>query len=192
VTDPDLIGLFIRPLERLAIPYMVTGGVASVIYGDPRFTRDVDVVLGLTAGRIDALIAAYDERDYYVPPREALEAETARVGGGHFNLIHRETALRADVYLAGDDPLHAWAFPRRQRIQAEEVDVWVAPIEYVILRKLEYFRMSGSDRHLRDVAMMLQISGELIDTAALAEWASRRDLTAILDQARTHRESPEP
>jgi hypothetical protein len=52
--------------------------------------------------------------------------------------------------------------------------------------------MSGSDRHLRDVAMMLQISAELIDTASLAEWASRRDLTAILDQARTHRGSHRP
>ena len=52
MTTPDLVGLFIEPLERLQVPYMITGGVASVIYGDPRFTRDIDVVLVLgRAGR---------------------------------------------------------------------------------------------------------------------------------------------
>ncbi len=34
--DPDLIGLFVEPLEATGITYMITGGVASVIYGDPR------------------------------------------------------------------------------------------------------------------------------------------------------------
>jgi hypothetical protein len=183
VTDPDLIGLFIRPLEQLGILYMITGGVASVIYGDPRFTRDIDVVLRLTTPDLDPLIAAYDDRDFYVPPREALEAETERTGGGHFNLIHRDTALRADVYLTGDDPLHAWALQRRQRIRDEQIEIWVAPIEYVILRKLEYFRASGWDHHLRDVAMMLHISPDLIDAPALAEWATRRGLEAVLQQA---------
>ena len=43
----------------------------------------------------------------------------------------------------------------------------LAPIEYVILRKLEYFRASGSDRHLRDVAMMLRISGDSVDQLEL-------------------------
>ena len=76
MAEPDLIGLFVAPLEATGISYMITGGVASVIYGDPRFTRDVDIVMELT-----------------------------RTGGGHFNVIHRETALRADVYLSGNDPL---------------------------------------------------------------------------------------
>jgi hypothetical protein len=54
VTDPDLIALFIGPLEDAKIPYMITGGVAAVIYGDPRFTRDVDVVVELRRlGRAD-------------------------------------------------------------------------------------------------------------------------------------------
>jgi hypothetical protein len=101
-------------------------------------------------------------------------------------LIHRETALRADVYLAGDDPLHAWALQHRRRIQAEDTGLWVAPIEYVIRRKLEYFLLSGSDRHLRDVAMMLQVSNELIDSAILTEWEARRDLASALELARAY------
>ena len=78
VTDPDLIRLFIEPLEELEIPYMITGGVASVIYGDPRFTRDIDVVLELRGAHIGRLASAFAAGDFYVPPKEVLEEEAAR------------------------------------------------------------------------------------------------------------------
>ncbi len=184
MADPDLIGLFVEPLEAIGVAYMITGGVASVIYGDPRFTRDVDIVMELQHTEIAALRSAFDPAAFYVPPVEALEDEAARPDGGHFNVIHRETALRADVYLAGEDPLIGWAFGRRVRLQVGGGEIWLAPIEYVILRKLEYYEQSGSDRHLRDVAMMLRISGDTVDSGTLLQWAERLDLLEILKQAR--------
>ncbi|MFP4622622.1 MAG: hypothetical protein ACLFRX_00430 [Gemmatimonadota bacterium] len=134
---------------------------------------------------ITALESAFDPATFYVPPAETLEDETSRPEGGHFNVVHRETALRADVYLAGDDRPIAWAFGRRARLQVGGGRIWVAPIEYVILRKLEYFEHSGSDRHLRDVAMMLRISGDTVDPGSLLQWAEDLDLLATLKQARS-------
>jgi hypothetical protein len=178
VTDPDLVRLFIEPLEGLGLVYMITGGVASVIYGDPRFTRDIDIVLELHGTDARRLADAYSGFDYYVPPLDVIIEESAR--GGHFNIIDRDTGLRADIYLAGNDPLHAWAFERRRRVPLEGWSIWVAPIEYVILRKLQYYQISGSDRHLRDVAMMLQLSGESIDGQQLTAWLDRLDLHAAM------------
>lgn len=186
MTDPDLIRLFIEPLERSGLSYMITGGVASVVYGDPRFTRDVDVVLALDATGVADLEESFAGDDFYVPPEEALLEEVARERGGHFNVIHRDTALRADIYLAGDDPFHDWALGQRRRIEVDELSIWMAPIEYVILRKLEYFRSSGSDRHLRDVAMMLRISDDLVDSDALKTWSVRMELEDELDGAREY------
>jgi hypothetical protein len=57
----------------------------------------------------------------------------------------------------------AWALSRRVRLQVGSGEIRVAPIEYVILRKLEYYELTGSDRHLRDVAMMLRISGDAVN-----------------------------
>jgi hypothetical protein len=124
---------------------------------------------------------------FYVPPPDTLREEAGRGQGGHFNIIHRDTALRADIYVAGDDPLHAWAFERRRRIAGDGMDFWVAPIEYVILRKLSYYGDSGSDRHLRDVAMMLRISGEVVDESALQRWISELDLAGPMEEARRYR-----
>ena len=52
----------------------------------------------------------------------------------------------------------------------------LAPPEYVILRKLEYHRKGGSEKHLRDIRAMLAVSGELLDRAALQEWITRLNL----------------
>ncbi len=186
MTAPDLIGLFIGPLERIGVPYMITGGVASVIYGDPRFTRDIDVVLALGRPDVPRLAAEFQGGDFYVPPTEVLETEAARAQGGHFYIIHRDTALRADVYLVGDDPLHAWAFGRRRRMGFEAIEIWVAPLEYVVLRKLQYFEASKSDRHLRDIAMMLRISEEILDAEALQGWLAELHLTDAFEVARRY------
>lgn len=184
MTEPDLVGLFVTPLETLGVDYMITGGVASVIYGDPRFTRDIDLVLELREGDAGDLLDGFSSDDFYRPPLEALLEEIRRPRHGHFNIIHRDTTLRADVYLLGDDPLHAWAFERRVRIPLEDdVAIWLAPPEYVVIRKLQYYQDSRSDRHLRDISAMLEISGERIEMSQVERWAERLDLLDVLRAA---------
>ena len=73
---------------------------------------------------------------------------------------------------------------RRREVQIAGETLYVAPIEYVILQKLRYYRDSGSDRHLRDIAAMRRISGHLVDDATLADWIARLDLAREWDLAR--------
>lgn len=68
MTDLDLIGLFIEPLDRQGLSYMITGGVASVVYGDPRFTREIDVVLELPLTSIPNLLRTFSSSRFYLPP----------------------------------------------------------------------------------------------------------------------------
>lgn len=173
---PDLYSRLLRPFNEAGIPYMVTGGLAAIVYGEPRLTNDVDVVLQLRPVDAGRLTAAFPASSYYVPPVETIREEAARPAHGHFNILDLDTALRADIYCAGDDPLAAWGLPRRRAIQLGEGQVWIAPIEYVIVLKLRYFRESHSDRHLRDIAAMRRLSGELIDQRALQDWIGRLGL----------------
>jgi len=176
--DPSLVSLFVRPLNQLRIPYLITGGVASVIYGEPRFTRDIDLVLRLEARDARRFAAAWPAAEYYVPPVEVLTEESQRPVNGHFNVSHHQTAMRADIYLPGEDPLTAWALEHPTQRHIEGDDVSVAPIEAVILSKLRYFKMGKSDRHLRDIRQMLSISGELVDGRLVDRWAGRLQLDA--------------
>ncbi len=104
--------------------------------------------------------------------------EVLRRQRGHFNLIAHDTGFKADIYLAAGDPLHAVGLSNRRRIELGSHGVWVAPPEYVIVRKLEFFREGGSEKHLRDIGAMLRISGDLVDHARLAGWVARLGLDA--------------
>lgn len=148
---PELFQPFLAPLERLGFTYCITGSVAASVYGEPRLTADIDVILLLRRQDLPALRSAFPETDYYVPPEETLRAAVARDSRGMFNLIHHGSQFKADLYIASGDPLHTWALRHRRRIDLGGEGAWIAPPEYVVLRKLEFLREGGSDKHVRDI-----------------------------------------
>jgi len=166
-------GAFVSRLNKAGIPYMITGAVASIIYGEPRLTNDLDLVVLMKTGDIEKFVQAFPSAEFYCPPSEVLRIEIKRSYRGHFNLIHHETGMKADFYLAGEDELHRWALSRRRAILFEAEQVWVAPPEYVIIRKLEYHREGGSEKHLRDIAGMLELSSKEIDFKQLDGFVQR-------------------
>lgn len=184
MSDLGLIALFVAPLNRAGIPYFVTGGVASVIYGEPRLTRDIDLVLALDVRDAERFAALWPADTFYVPPIEVIVEEAGRTAHGHFNVIHHESTLRADVYLPGDDPLNRWAFAHAVRRRVDDMDVMLAPVEAVILNKLRYYTLGGSTRHLRDIRQMLDVSGPLIDEAFLREQCDVLGLHDAMTHAR--------
>ena len=102
----------------------------------------------------------------------------------HFNIIHHETGFKADIYLAGGDPLHIWALPRSRRLDIRGEALVVAPAEYVIVRKLEFYREgrareSGPEKHLRDIRSMLDTSPDAIDRTELERLIAERGLRNV-------------
>lgn len=176
--EAELFLLLVRPLNLAGIRYVIGGSVAAIFYGEPRLTNDVDVVAFLNEKDIRRLIEVFPPTDFYVPPIETIATETARAQHGHFNIIHLDTNFKMDVYLSGRDDFNAWAFRHKRKVAYEGETLMLAPPECVIVRKLEYFREGGSDKHLRDIRSMLAVSGEQIDRAALAEWVRRQGVEA--------------
>jgi hypothetical protein len=181
--ETNLSLLFIRPLNRLGIRYMISGGIAAILYGEPRLTNDVDIVVFLPANDLARLTAAFRTDSFYVPPSETIAFEVARPDKGHFNFIHIETGYKADFYPTGADELNAWGLRHSRKIDLNGESVTIASPEYVILRKLEYFREGGSDKHLRDIRAMLAVSPQLIDINILDEWVGRRHLQSEWSKA---------
>ncbi len=181
--EPELSLLFVRPLNQIGVRYLVSGSVAAILYGEPRLTLDVDFVVFLRDQDIHRLPEVFPAPEFYVPPTEIIASEVARPQKGHFNVIHADTGFKADFYTAGRDELHGWAFRNVRRMQFRGEPVAVAPPEYVIVRKLEYFRAGGSDKHLRDIRAMLHVSGDQLDRVALHDWVVRRGVTVEWQRA---------
>lgn len=174
--EPELFLLFVRPLNRAGIRYVVSGSVAAIFYGEPRLTHDIGFVVFLNAGDLQRLIEVFPAEEFYLPPIETMLAETAREQHGHFNLIHRDTGFKADLYPTGRDELNLLAFRGKRAVEFEGENITLAPPEYVILRKLEYYREGQAEKHLRDIRAMLAVSGEQLNQSVLNEWIQRRGL----------------
>ena len=182
--EHNLFFIFTSRLNKLNIRYMITGSVASIVYGEPRMTHDIDLVVEIDFKDTERFAEAFPIDSFYCPPSEIIKVELGRSFRGHFNLIHHETGFKADVYLRGRDPLHEWALNNRKKIDIEGEYVWVAPVEYVILRKLDYYREGKSEKHIRDIQGILSISEDEIDFSELEKKIESADLVREWQLAR--------
>lgn len=170
---PTDFSVYFAALEAGELPYCVTGSIASGIYGEPRMTVDIDIVLLLRLTDIGAMRSIFPEDKFYVPPTEMLIGEIRR--NGMFNLLHQDGMLKADIFIAGNDPLQHWALEHRRRAEMNNgIKLWVAPPEYVILKKLEYYCEGGSQKHPRDIRFMLACTD--VDRAFIEQHIARLGL----------------
>jgi hypothetical protein len=170
--------------DAAGIRYFVGGSVASALYGEPRSTRDIDLVAAILPRQVEPFIAALGPGFY-------AEAETIRnaiTSARSFNIIHLETMVKVDVFPAKPDAFGRSQLSRRVAKQLSPDDpttLYVASPEDTILAKLQWFRDGGatSDRQWTDVLGVLKVQGPTLDRTYLKEWARELGLTDFLLKA---------
>ena len=173
----ELLRTIVATLERLRIPYLVTGSVAAMAYGEPRMTNDIDIVAEIKEEHIPGLLEAFPANEYYVSDEMIREAIRHQ---GQFNIIHPTSGLKIDIIIRSDTPFDASRFRRARRIQpGETYQADFAAPEDVIIKKMEFYKAGGSEKHLRDITGILRISGDDVDLRYIADWAERLGLTEI-------------
>lgn len=145
-------------LQDLGISYMVVGGYAATLYGEPRMTLDVDIVVDMSAEHVRQFVAAFPEADYYVSEEAVLDSLARRYP---FNVIESRTAAKADLVPLPNDAFTRMAFTRRQRVQyiPGHSAMFIAP-EDAIVAKLVAHKNTGSDKHLRDAQGILRVQDD--------------------------------
>jgi hypothetical protein len=175
----ELLEIIVRILEKLQIPYLVTGSVAAMAYGEPRLTNDIDIVTGIDSTHIAGLLVELPWDQFYVSDdtiRDAIRYKT------QFNIIHPASGLKIDVVIRDQSAFNDSRFSRIRRIKpGESFEANFASPEDIIIMKMRYFKDGGSDKHLRDIAGILKISGAEIDREYINDWAIKLDLSEIWD-----------
>ncbi len=165
----DILTFASAVLTRLGIRHFVTGSMGAMVYGEYRATLDVDIVADMHAGHPAELVMAFPQPRFYLSE----DAMRSAIGEfGQFNVIHVPSALKVDFMIPKRTPFNESRFARVRAIAMDPTDpIPVSSAEDVILMKLRSFQEGGSDKHLRDIASMIRISGESFDRAYLDEWA---------------------
>lgn len=178
----NLFAIFTEPISNSRISYFIGGSVASIVYGEPRLTHDIDVVLYINKAQASKLINLFPEEQFYLPPLEVLENEIELGAKGHINLIHHETGFKCDIYFTGDDELQLWALDNINEIEFMGSKLRIAPIEYVIVKKLIYFREGNSHKHLNDIKGMLRESRDIINYEVLQNYLKKYNVIDLFNQ----------
>ncbi|HJP88521.1 MAG TPA: hypothetical protein VJ850_05750 [Candidatus Limnocylindrales bacterium] len=166
----DLLGQVLAALEAEAIPYMVTGSVASSRYGEPRSTNDADVVVDPSREQLEAFVQRIQADGLYVDLEAARAAVTQRA---QFNVAALD--LKVDLIVRKSDAFSTSAFGRRRRVRGPALDADVISPEDLILSKLVWAIETGSERQLRDVEGIAAIA-EGLDRRYIETWAARLNL----------------
>jgi hypothetical protein len=163
-----------QTLDRLSIPYFVTGSFAGILYGEYRMTNDIDIVVDLRREQLDAFLAAFPLVTFYVDRDAVAQAIRDRF---QFNVIDKESLAKVDFIMAGGSLHDRDALRRARRIRAAiDYDVAYAAPEDLLLKKLVFCKDSGSEKHLRDCVGILKKSRDSLDMAYLEQWVDWLDV----------------
>jgi len=172
-----------RVLERLDIPYVVGGSLASSLHGIPRSTNDADLAVELGQEKVRPLVEALEGR-YYVDEERARDAVRRQAS---FNVIELATMFKVDLFVLGAGPLDREELARRQRIELPESgdEVEVASAEDTVLQKLHWFQIGRgvSDRQWQDLLGVLQVQGSRLDRQYLDRGAGLLGVEDLLRRA---------
>lgn len=176
MSEYDFVRYIIRIFERLKIAYFITGGMAAIAYGEPRYTNDLDMIADLQEFHPSQLLTEFQPPEYYLS-EEAMGEAIAQ--WGQFNIIHTTSGNKVDVIVASPNEYDQLRLRRKRLLNLEtDFQAFFAAPEDVILKKMEYFKIGGSEKHLRDITNILLINGDRLDYEYISQWSDTLEITA--------------
>lgn len=174
----------IAALDRLNVPYFITGSIAGGIHGVYRATADADLVAALREDHLDDLVRLLGDHFY-------ADAATMRDAIAHhssFNVLDLQTGFKVDVFISPGRAFDRSQFERRllePLDPSREESAYVSSVEGVILANLEWYRLGSetSDRQWSDIVGIFKVQGERIDRAYLRHWAPTLGVDDLLERA---------
>ena len=176
----EVLARITRALDTSGIAYMLTGSFASVFYGSPRSTQDIDLVIEATPVQLRSFVENLHSGEYYVDTEAALEAHKRE---SLFNIIDKRTGWKIDLIIRKSRAFSQEEFSRRKLQNVQGVSLFVASAEDIVLAKLEWAKFGASQRQIEDAAGVLKLRSDSLDRSYLDKWVRELRLTKEWDEA---------
>lgn len=162
-------------LESAGIPFMVTGSFASAIHGEPRASKDIDIVISPTREQLVEFVRLFPNDRYYALEDDALESFSHH---SMFNIIDFRTGWKVDLIFIKPREFSRTEFGRRRVEDLGDLKIPVATAEDILIAKLEWAKMGESARQLEDAAGIVRMKGRELDEEYVEHWVKELELAA--------------
>ncbi|MHC4752245.1 MAG: hypothetical protein ACYTFW_20525 [Planctomycetota bacterium] len=177
-SQDDFLKQLLKVLGDCSVPYMISGSFGSSFHGQPRATKDIDIVIAPTEKQLLDFVESLG-KDYYF---SLAAVQEALAHNSMFNIIDSESGWKADFILRKDRPFSKVEFQRRQKAKIMDLDVWIVSPEDVILSKLEWAKNSESGQQFRDALGVAVVQWDHLDEVYLHKWAKELQVESSLEQ----------
>ncbi len=153
-------GGVIDVLEAIGATYAIWGGMAVVMYGEPRFTQDMDILLSPQKFPVKPFVQRLESTHYHVDEQAV---QNAVLLGGFFNVIHLHYHIKTDFYVPVEPELKVMMAERQYEAFDEMRQAAYVSATSLVIAKLRAYENSQSTRHLDDIAGLIRIRGHKLD-----------------------------
>lgn len=162
----SLLGSVARMFDSIEVPYMVIGGQATLIYGEPRLTQDIDVTIGAGPDRLTEVLAGVREAGWKVLVGDPVGFVNETMV---LPCVDTNSNIRLDIVFSFS-PYEAEAISRAVTIDIDGTQVRYAAVEDLIVHKI----FAGRPRDLEDVRGIM-LRQERIDEEYIRHWLTQFD-----------------
>jgi hypothetical protein len=153
-------------LKKASIPYMVIGGQAVLLYGEPRLTRDIDITMGMGVeglDRVKKIMATIGLKSLVQKEKEFVERNMV------LPTIDKRSGIRVD-FIFSFSPYERQAIERAKDIKLGRTSVRFASLEDVVIHKV----IAGRARDIEDVRSIL-LKNPRYDSTYIKKWLKAFD-----------------
>jgi len=174
MTQEKVLARFLDTLKDFGIEYMVTGSIASIRYGRPRLTHDMDIVLVFKTEQVEKLLKELGGD--FSPDIDTIREMVK--SAGMFEIMHSRTGLKIDCWNLTDTEYEKESFGRRKKLNFAETQAYFSTPEDIILSKLLWQKKGASEKHLEDIKGILEVQVKL-DRRYMQKWAEKLGVLEI-------------
>lgn len=181
MTSEEAVIQMIRILESLQIPYMLSGSLATNLYGIPRATEDADFVVQLEGGRRLRDIAKQLPAELHLEAQATFETITA---SQKYECHLQDSSFQIELFLLTPDEYDQQRFSRRYNIDTVYGTIWVPTVEDVVVNKLLWVQRANRLKDTDDIRNVIGVQQQNIDWDYVYRWCDRHGTRELLDAIR--------
>jgi len=161
-----LLSKISKELEKRKIPYMVIGGQAVLLYGEPRLTKDIDITLGIShkkLSKIESLSKKLKLRVLVENPKDFIKQTMV------LPVEDEKTGISIDFIFSFSE-YEKQAIKRANPVKMLNTHVNFASLEDMVIHKI----IAGRPRDLEDAETIL-LKNPKYDEKYIKKWLNKFD-----------------